>query len=324
MNVFLCEHLHRDAVALLRSRAEIVADWGRLAECDGLISRNLKLPRETLARAPQLKVIAVHGTGSDGIDLEWCAARNITVTYVPAQNADSVAELIAALALDLMRRVTAADRAVRSGRPVRNSPPEFCGRELAGKTLGLIGVGDIARRAARILREGFGMKVIGYSPSLTPEKAKMFHVEHRPSVIDVMQGADVISLGVHLTGETFHLIGAKELAAARKGAVLINTSRGGVVDEEALYEALRVGRLAGAACDVWEHEPPTAGHRLLSLDNVIATPHLGANTDEALRRVGTAAVQALFDVCEGRKPRCVYSVEHPLGFENRDVPRDGS
>ena len=308
MKVFLCESIHPKALALLQSRAEIVSDWDRIGEVNAIINRNLKLPYELLSKIPDLKVIAVHGTGSDGIDLEYCDAHGITIVYVPFQNADSVAELIVTLTLALLRKIPLADRMVTSGTLTQNAPPELFGNELRGKTIGLIGVGDIARRMARIMIHGFGCKVIGYDPYFPVEKAAVVGIARCETPEDVMRQADVISLGVHLTESTANMINAQRLALCKPTAVLVNASRGGVVDEQALYEALRAGHLAAAACDVWLSEPPTLDNPLVGLPNVLATPHLGANTDEALERVGVRMVEDIFTVLDGGQAEHTYSL----------------
>ena len=308
MRVFLCESIHPKALALLKSRAEIVSDWNDLGEVQAIINRNLKLPREVLEKAPNLKVIAVHGTGSDGIDLEYCDDHGITILYVPYQNADSVAELIVTFALALLRKIPLADRMVTSGTATVNAPPELFGSELRGKTVGLIGVGDIARRAAKIFIHGFGCKVIGYGPHFTEETAVELGIERCGSVAEVMRRADIITPGVHLTDSTANLINRENLALCKPTAVLVNTSRGGVVDEAALYEALKERKIAAAACDVWLSEPPTLDNPLVGLPNVLATPHLGANTDEALERVGVRMVEEIFAVLDGGEAEYTYSL----------------
>lgn len=308
MKVFLCESIHPEALALLKARAEIVSGWDGLSGVSAIIDRNLKLPRQVLEQAPNLKVIAVHGTGSDGIDLEYCHEHGITIVYVPFQNADSVAELIVTLTLSLLRKLPLADRLVTSGRLTQNAPPELFGNELRGKTIGLIGVGDIARRMSRIMIQGFGCKVIGYDPYFPVERAAEVGIERRDTPEEVMAQADVISLGVHLTDSTAHMINDARLALCKPTAVLVNASRGGVVDESALYRALTQGRLAAAACDVWESEPPTLDNPLVGLPNVLATPHLGANTDEALRRVGVKMVEEIFTVLDGGQAEHTYSL----------------
>ena len=172
---------------------------------------------------------------------------------------------------------------------------ELQGMELAGKTLGLIGVGDISRQTADICRKGFNMEVIGWSRSLTEEKARRMDMAWAESMTEVLQKADIIVVGVALTPETYHLLGKAQFAQMKPGALLINTTRGAVLDEEALYESLTNGEIGGAACDVFAEEPVSVGHPLLALDNFVATPHLGANTEEALKRVGMAVVQGVLN-----------------------------
>ena len=306
MKVFLCESLHPAALELLKSRAEVIGSWDRIGEADVIINRNLQLPREVLEKAPQLRVIAIHGTGCDGVDMDYCNAHSITVLYVPFMNADSVAALIVTLSLALLRKIAYADRLVTSGAPIPNAPECLFGNELGGKTFGLIGCGDIARRVARILIGGFRCRVIGYDPFFSPRAAEA-GIEQFPSIDTVLEQANLFSISVHLTKDTANFINAERLAHCKPGALLINTSRGGIVDEKALYDALMSHRLGGAACDVWLHEPPTVENPLVGLTNVIATPHLGANTDEALRRVGVRMVEDIFTVLDGGKAEYVYT-----------------
>ena len=302
MKIFLCESIHPKALQLLRENAELINDWAQIGEVDGIIDRNLTLDRKMLEKAASLKAIAIHGTGTDGVDLNYCRERGITVFNVPYQNADSVAELIVGMSLMLLRKLHLADRLILAGAPIKNAPPELFGSELAGKTFGMIGVGDIALRAARILRDGFRMKVIGHSPSLTPEKAESLGIGYCGSNEEVLQKADIVNIGVRLTPETKGMIDKDALSLMKPTAVLINTARGGVIDETALYEALTNGMIAGAACDVFVSEPPTKANPLVGLDNFIALPHLGANTEEALYRVGIKAAENLLRALKGETP----------------------
>lgn len=308
MKVFLCESIHPKALALLESRAEVISDWERIGEVDAIINRNLKLPYEVLVKAPHLKVIAVHGTGSDGIDLEYCDEHSITILFVPFQNSDSVAELIVTLSLALLRKIYLADRLVTSGTLSANAPPELFGNELHGKTIGLVGVGDIARRMAKIMINGFGCKVIGYDPYWPTEKAAELGIKQYESLDEMLENADVINVSVHLTDSTANLLNAQRFAHCKPTAVLINASRGGVVDEAALYTALTTGQLGAAACDVFVSEPPTRDNPLVGLPNMLCTPHLGANTDEALERVGVRMVEDIFLTLDGGKPEFIYSL----------------
>lgn len=302
MKVFLCEYIHPDAYAMLRARAEIIDDWARIGEADGILNRNLNIDRALMERCPKLKVIGIHGTGTDGVDLAAARERGICVVNTPGQNAGAVAELIVLLALELARKAYLADRAIQADTPYPTGAQALRGMELCGKTLGLIGCGDIARRAAAILKNGFGMRVIGWSRSLTAEKAAVWGMERCESIAEVFEKADVVNIGLALNEETRGIIGAKELAAARPGCLLINTARGALIDETALYDALKNGPLAAAASDVPVSEPPTRCDPLAALPNYFATPHIGANTEEALRRVGCMTVHQMLTVLDGGTP----------------------
>lgn len=310
--VFLCEYIHPEAYAYLKAHAEVIHDWDRLSEAEALIDRNLKITDEIMEAAKSLRLIGIHGTGVDDVDMAAAGRRGIQVFSVPHQNSRSVAEMNVALMLALGRKIVRADRILRgqAGRSAAESTgspesemtdrmAELQGMELAGKTLGLIGVGDISRQTADICRKGFNMEVIGWSRSLTEEKARRMDMAYADSMAEVFQKADVIVVGVALTPETRHLIGREQLAQMNPEAMLINTTRGAVLDEQALYESLAKGEIGGAACDVFAEEPISAGHPLLALDNFVAAPHLGANTEEALRRVGMAVVQGVLNCLDG-------------------------
>ncbi len=302
MKIFLCEYIHPEARAMLAQRAELIDDWARIGEVDGILNRNLNIDGELMHRCPQLKVIGIHGTGTDGVDLDAARQRGIRVVNTPGQNAAAVAELIVLLALELSRKAYLADRALRAGTPYPTGAQALRGMELGGKVLGLVGCGDIALRAAEMLRRGFGMRVIGWSRSLTAEKAAALGVERCESIREVFAKADVVNLGLALCSETRSIINGEILQAAKPGCLLVNTARGALVDEEALYRALTDGPLGGAAADVLVQEPPTATDPLTALPNFLATPHIGANTEEALRRVGCMTARQMLDVLEGKTP----------------------
>lgn len=310
--VFLCEYIHPEAYAYLKAHAEVIHDWDRLSEAEALIDRNLKITDEIMETAKSLRLIGIHGTGVDDVDMAAAGRRGIQVFSVPHQNSRSVAEMNVALMLALGRKIVRADRILRgqagqsaaesTGSPeseMTDRMAELQGIELAGKTLGLIGVGDISRQTADICRKGFDMEVIGWSRSLTEEKARRMDMAYADSMAEVFQKADVIVVGVALTPETRHLIGREQFAQMNPKAMLINTTRGAVLDEQALYESLAKGEIGGAACDVFAEEPISTGHPLLALDNFVAAPHLGANTEEALRRVGMAVVQGVLNRLDG-------------------------
>ena len=299
--IFLCEAIHPEVYRLLKAQAEIIDDFERIGEADAVINRNLKMDRAFLGRCSSLKVIGIHGTGRDGVDFQAAAERGVKVVYTPHDNADSVAELVMALALNLARKICLADRKLQAGVPILNAPGFLTGMELRGKTLGLIGAGDIAGRTARMFRSAFSMNAVAYSPTLTAGRAAGLGMECAGSIREVFQKSDIVSISVPLTERTRGLIGHDEFQAARPGMLLVNTSRGSVVDEKALYEALITGKIGAAASDVFASEPPTHENPLLLLDNFIATPHIGAATNEALFRVGKSVAEQIFDVLEGRK-----------------------
>lgn len=296
--VYLSEPIHPAAKRMLEEKAEIISDETQLFQVDAAINRNLNMNRSWLDRCPNLKVIGIHGTGTDGVDLTAANEKGIRVVYAPGENAQSVAELIAGLALSLARRLPQLDRSIQAGEvcTVGGAVP---GMELQGKTFGTIGCGRIAQSAARIFCQGFGMHAIGYSPSLTPERAEAIGISKCDSPREVFRQADIISISVPLTDSTRGMVTKELLSQAKPGSILINTSRGGIVDERALYEALVSGPLAAAASDVFAHEPPTLENPLCTLPNFLAAPHIGANTDEALYRVSTRTVSQVLAVLDG-------------------------
>lgn len=296
--VFLCEYIHPEAFRMLAERAEIVSEESRLPECDAAINRNLRMDKAWLDRCPRLKVIGVHGTGLDGVDLAEAQRRGIRVVNTPGENAASVAELIVTLALMLSRHVLKYDRDLQAGKPLVNGGGSLAGRELGGRVFGTIGTGNIARKAVRILTQGFGMEAIGWSPNMDDRKAAELGLRRCENMEEVFRKADIVSLSVPLTETTRGMVDAAVLAQMKPGAILINTARGGLVEETALYEALTSGKLAAAGCDVLNQEPPTLDNPLVHLPNFAAVPHIGANTEEALYRVSTRTVQQVLEALE--------------------------
>ncbi len=252
-----------------------------LAESDGVIIRSTTtLDAAALEGTDRLRVIGRAGVGVDNIDLETATARGIAVFNAPSGNTTSAAELTMALMLAAMRKVAAADRAMRAGEWDRK---RLKGAELHGKTLALVGAGRIGGEVARRAR-AFGMRVIAHDPYLQEDRARQLGVT--PASLDqALSEGDVISLHVPLTDATRNLIGAAQLARMKPTAVIVNAARGGVLDETALADALREERIAGAALDVFTTEPLPADHPLRSLENVVLTPHIGAATVEAQHNV---------------------------------------
>jgi glyoxylate reductase len=279
--------LPEPVMAVLAREFELVDEP---AGVDGLVTTpRSQVDAELLDRA-RPRVVANFAVGYDNVDLEAATARGVVVTNTPDVLTRATAELTVALILALLRRVAEGDRLVRSGRPWAIAPTFMLGRGLAGLTLGIVGLGRIGREVAR-LAEAHGMRVI--ATRATPLE-------------ELLAEADVVTLHVPLTAETRHLVDPRRL---KRGAVLVNTSRGPVVDEAALVAALREGQLAGAALDVYEHEPEVHPG-LLELDNVVLTPHIGSATHEAREAMGMLCVEALREgLVQGRLPRNALNPE---------------
>lgn len=289
--VLVADAISLDGLAPLRDdpRFELVSKPGlkgeelanAIAEADAVLVRSsTRITRESLARADRLKAIGRAGVGVDTIDVDAATERGIPVLTAPEGNTISAAELTMALLLAVARKVPGADRSMKAGEWDKKS---FTGTELHGKTLGLIGAGRIGGEVARRAR-GFGMRVLVYDPFLNAERARSLDVE-TGAIDEVIERADVISVHVPLTDATRNLIGAAQIARMKKGVLLLNVARGGVVDEQALLAALQSGQVAGAALDVFETEPLPADHPFRSQPNVVLTPHLGASTSEAQHSV---------------------------------------
>ncbi|WP_217594429.1 phosphoglycerate dehydrogenase [Cohnella sp. GbtcB17] len=246
-------------------------------------------------QAPKLKAIARFGVGVDNIDLEQAKAYGIQVTNVPGGNANAVAELTVGLILSMMRNIPALQESAKRAYWDRR-----VGVELAGRTVGLLGFGNIAQMVARKL-QGFDVRLIAYDKFPNPAKAEALGVQLVDSD-EVLRQSDVVSMHLPSLKETHHMMSDAQFGLMKESAYFVNTARGALVDEQALYRALQSNRIAGAAIDVYEREPVAADNPLLKLDNLLATPHTAAETEETYRRVGLATAQALLDVFEGRKP----------------------
>ncbi len=288
MKVFLSELLHPDAYDYLAGNVEIVDNLNRIGEVDGLITRNIQVDKALLDQARNLRVIGIHGTGIDDVDIEEAKRRNIRVYNVPKQNALSVAELNAALVLSLSRKLYDTQASYSSGKIKTTAPIETMGHEISNKTAGFIGLGTIAIETARILHDGFHMDILGYNRT----KRNIDFIKE-VTLIDLCRQSDYIILGMSLNKETYHFIDEDTLSYMKKGAYLINTARGALIDEEALIQALNSRQLAGFAGDVFENEPLPKTHPLLHKDNVVVLPHIGANTEEALYKVGMLCVRQM-------------------------------
>ncbi len=283
-----------------------------VVEAEGIVVRSgTRITEEVIRAAPRLRVIGRAGAGVDNIDVAAATRHGIVVMNAPGENTISAAEHTLSMILALARRIPQADRSVRTGAWERGS---LLGVELFGKTLGILGLGKVGREVAARAR-AFGMQVIGHDPVLSEELAARLGVALVP-IEAVYERADIITVHIPLTEETRHLIGREQLARCREGVRIVNVARGGIIDEAALVEALHGGRVAGAALDVFEHEPPT-GSPLLSLDSVILTPHLGASTQEAQEKVAARIAE---QIASYLKDGVVVNAVNTEGIEPRILP----
>jgi D-3-phosphoglycerate dehydrogenase len=305
--VLLYEPIHERAVKVLQDRAEVrMADsldesalLKTVADVAGIIIRaNGAISRRLMEAAPNLKVVARHGVGVEAIDRQAAAELGITVVNTPDANVESVAEQCLGMMIVLAKRIRQADRAIRAGD--WQARYRLTGNELLGKTLGLIGFGRIGRRLAEMGHAGLSMAIVYHDVVAYPEAEKALEAR-KVGLDDLLAGSDFVSVHTPLTSETRGLIGEAALRKMKKSAFLINTSRGQVVNQPALVQALRDGWIAGAGLDVYDPEPLPPDSPLLTMDNVILSPHMASHTDEALYRMAMVVTDVLA-VIEGRKP----------------------
>ncbi len=313
MKVLVAEPLAPEGIAVLREHHEVEVRTGLprhellsiLGRYEALLVRSqVQVDAEAVEAGKRLVVIGRAGVGVDNVDLASATRAGITVVNAPTGNTIAAAEHTLALMYALARRVPAADASLRKGEWKRAA---FTGRELRGKTLGIVGLGKIGMAVADRAR-GMEMQVVGHDPYVTEEVAG----HHGVTLLDLgalLSTADVVTLHVPLTRSTRNLIGERELGCMKRDAYLVNVARGGVVDETALAAALVEGRLGAAAVDVFDAEPPVDSP-LLAAPNTVLTPHLGASTEEAQTRVAIEAAEQVLDVLEGRPAR--YAVNAPL------------
>ncbi|MEN9649251.1 MAG: hypothetical protein RL094_218 [Candidatus Parcubacteria bacterium] len=254
------------------------------------------------AVGPQLKVVSNYAVGFNNINTDDAAARNVIVTNTPGAFSDCIAEHSVALILALTTRLVEADRYVREGKYKGWDPMIFIGTDLCNKTIGLLGAGHIGERVAYHLNKGFNCKVLYYDVRRNEAIEKDCQAEFRATPEEVLKEADIVSLHVPLLDSTHHLINEARLMMMKPTAILINTSRGPVVDEVALVQALREKLIAGAGIDVYENEPSLAAG-LADLPNVVLTPHIASARESARNEMATLAADNIIDVFEGRDPK---------------------
>lgn len=270
-----------------------------LQGCDGYIAGLDYITKEVMESADRLKVISRYGVGYDRVDLDAAAKRNIIVTNTPGMNANAVADMAMGLILSVARRIAYLDGTMRDGEWVSSK-----GVEIYQKTIGIVGLGAIGRGVAR-RAQGFDMKVLAYDPYIDRAYAEGNRIQPVP-LEELIRRSHIISLHLPLNEATRHMINAESIALMQKGTIIINTSRGGIVDEDAVCTALENGRLGGLGLDVFEQEPPDIS-RFLPFDNVVVTPHKGSHTVEATENMMWTAVDNLVKVLSGEK--CNYIIK---------------
>lgn len=292
------------AVALLAEVAAVAGPDGwrdALAEADALLCLLTdRVDAALLERAPRLRIVANAVVGYEHVDLRACAARGIVVTNTPDVLTEATADLAWALILATVRRLPQAERSLRAGEFHGWGFWDYLGGDLAGATLGIFGMGRIGRAVAR-RAGGFGMRVVYHSRTRLPADDEARLGAESVSFHELLARSDVLTLHAPLTAETRHAIGREALGRMRPGAYLVNTARGALVDEAALVEALRDGRLAGAGLDVYEREPEIAPG-LLDLPNVVVLPHVGSATKDTRTRMAMLAARNVHAVLGGRAP----------------------
>jgi D-3-phosphoglycerate dehydrogenase / 2-oxoglutarate reductase len=300
VKLLICDHVEVDQLAL---GPEIEVDYrpaitreellGVAGNYEAFIIRSrTKVDHEVLDRAIRLRLVARPGTGLDNVDVDYAKSKGITVINSPESLIEGVSEHVVLLMLALSRKLVPADQGTRLGKWEKNA---LMGRELKGKILGIVGLGRIGRRIAEIART-LGMSVLVYDVIVIPPEVLAESGARVVSLADIFSSSDYITLHVPMTPETAHLVNASRLSQMKKTAFLVNTSRGGVVDEQALVQALNEHRIGGAALDVFEKEPPSGA--IMSAPNTVLTPHIGGQTEEAQ----TSAIVAI-----GEKVRAFFS-----------------
>ncbi len=313
--ILLYEDMDEAGKTLLREKAETLFAKSleenslieEIREVDGLIVRaNGKVTRRMMESAPRLRVIGRHGVGVESIDMEAATEKGIWVVNTPDANDISVAEHFFGLALMLSKKLKNADIALRKGR--WEARYKYIGNELHWKTLGILGFGRIGKAVGRIGYHGFEMKILYYDALRYEEMEKEIGAK-KVGLEELLARSDYVSLNLPMVATTKGLLKEREFGLMKPGAYIINLARGPIWDENALYKALKEGKIAGAGSDVFEVEPTTNDHPLFRMENFVGTPHMAAHTQEALKRM-SLVVEDVIRVFEGKVP--LHPVNHPL------------
>ena len=312
--VLLSQPVHQAGMKLLKGRVEIIiapdtseATMRKLCrDVHGVILRTTsRVSKEVISEAKTLQIISRTGAGVDNVDVQAATERGILVCNLPGVNSLSVAEHTVAFILSLAKRLAFMDKAIRKGD--WGSRNRYEAVDLNGKLLGLIGAGKIGSRVAMICQRAFNMQILGYDPFISKSEERKDGIRFHGDIRHVFEEADFVSVHVAGTAETGGLISYDLLCRMKKSAYFINTSRGRVVDEEALIKVLREGRIAGAALDVFNEEPPSENSPFLKMENVILSPHSASLTKECVASLAKGSAQAVLDFFSGRLPKNIFN-----------------
>ncbi|PXF50722.1 MAG: phosphoglycerate dehydrogenase [Candidatus Methanophagaceae archaeon] len=319
--ILITDHISEEGIRKLREFGDVEIQVGvseeelkaRIAGYDALIVRSgTKVTREVIEAGTRLKVIGRAGVGVDNIDVDSATERGIMVVNAPGANTISAAEHTIGMLLSLSRKIPAANQSLKSGEWSRK---KYMGVEVNGKVLGIIGLGRVGGEVAKRAK-GLGMRVVAYDPFISQDKAGELGVSLM-GFSEVLSISDFITIHTPLMKDTYHLIGKDEFEKMKEGVRIINCARGGIIDENALVEAIKSGKVAGAALDVFEQEPPPMDSDLLKLDSVIVTPHLGASTEEAQRAAAIVIADEVIRALENKPVRnavnMIYVEEELMG-----------
>ena len=325
--VYVTRHLPGDAIDFLRQHADVEVWAGELpvpqgelesqaAQSDGLLTLLTdRIDEALLERAPRLLVISNMATGFDNVDAAAAGRRNVLVTRTPGVLSETTADFAFALMLAAARRVVEGDRYVREGRWKTWGPEILLGHDVYGATLGIVGMGGIGQEMARRAR-GFRMRIL-YNSRTRKQALERRYSMKCVSLDELLRESDFVSLHAPLTPETRHMIGERELQLMKPTAVLVNTARGALVHQDALFQALKAHRIAAAALDVTDPEPLPAGHPLLALDNVIITPHIASASVATRSRMAMLAAENLLVALKGRVPKHAVNPEIAPAWRTR-------
>lgn len=313
--VLVTEYIHPAGLDLLKTECELLhppdisVDTMKraIADVDAALVRLAPMSREVIQAGRGLKVIAKHGVGTDSIDIPAATEHGVAVCNTPEANSEAVASLVLGLMLALSRRVVECDAFVRAGG--WSDKDSLMGHELFGSTLSVVGLGRIGALLAEKCRAAFGMRVFAYDPYVSQDAMAAMGITRVETVDELMPVADYISLHTPLTPATRGIVGRRQLDLMKPTSYLINAARGPVVDEAALIDALRQGRIAGAALDVFESEPPDLNNPLLQMKNVVLLPHMGGATHQSMEKMAIHSASEILSVLRGDRPRYLLNPE---------------